>query len=195
VNAQPELGTGKTEPGTPGGYSPHRRTAVIFCGTGAHGAYLAGVLRALQEAGVRLDIACGHGVGAATAMLAAIDGAGRLWDEGGVWRSRAPSRFLRLEAADRHDRLDRRAADLRAAQSRAGSGWRDARARGGLSRDTRGIDECGSGAESRGHRARCSWRWRRKTCPPSCRDSQWSSWRLSSWRRPPASSLPNGGRP
>ena len=82
------------EPGTSGSaYSPHRRTAVIFCGTGAHGAYHAGVLRALQEAGVRIDIACGHSVGAATAMLAAIDGAGRLWDDGGVWRSRAPSRF------------------------------------------------------------------------------------------------------
>ena len=36
-------------------YSPERRTAVVFAGTGAHGAYHAGVLRALEEAGVKLD--------------------------------------------------------------------------------------------------------------------------------------------
>jgi len=51
------------------------------------------VLRALQEAGVRLDLVCGHGVGAATAMLAAIDGGSRLWDDAGIWRSRASQRF------------------------------------------------------------------------------------------------------
>ena len=44
------------------------------CGTGAHGAYHAGVLRALQEAGVKIDVFAGHGVGAADAALAAIGG-------------------------------------------------------------------------------------------------------------------------
>jgi hypothetical protein len=68
-------------------YSPDRRTALLFCGTGAHGAYQAGVLRALQEAGVKIDIVAGHGMGAATAALAAIDGGARLWDADGVWRS------------------------------------------------------------------------------------------------------------
>jgi hypothetical protein len=67
-------------------YSPDRRTALLFCGTGAHGAYQAGVLRALQEAGVKIDIVAGHGIGAATAALAAIDGGARLWEPDGLWR-------------------------------------------------------------------------------------------------------------
>ena len=67
-------------------YSPDRRTALVFGGTGAHGAYQAGVLRALQEAGVKVDVVAGHGVGAATAALAAIDGGGRLWEADGIWR-------------------------------------------------------------------------------------------------------------
>ena len=33
-------------------YSPGRRTAVVLAGTGAHGAYHAGALRALEEADV-----------------------------------------------------------------------------------------------------------------------------------------------
>jgi hypothetical protein len=68
-------------------YSPSRRTALVLCGTGAHGAYHAGVLRAFQEAGVRIDLVAGHGVGAAGAMLAAIDGSGRLWEPAGIWRA------------------------------------------------------------------------------------------------------------
>jgi len=68
-------------------YSPSRRTALVLCGTGAHGAYHAGVLRALQEAGVRIDLVAGHGVGAAGAMLSAIDGSARLWEPAGIWRS------------------------------------------------------------------------------------------------------------
>ena len=74
-------------------YSPERRTAVVFCGTGAHGAYHAGVLRALQEAGVKIDLVAGHGVGAATAALAAIDGGSRLWETAGIWRSASSRHF------------------------------------------------------------------------------------------------------
>lgn len=74
-------------------YSPERRTAVVLTGTGAHGAYQAGVLRALQEAGVKVDLFGGHGVGAANASLAAIDGQARLWDESGVWRRAAAAGF------------------------------------------------------------------------------------------------------
>ena len=48
-------------------YSPERRTALVLCGTGAHGAYQAGVLRALQEAGVKIDVMAGQGVGAGAA--------------------------------------------------------------------------------------------------------------------------------
>jgi hypothetical protein len=74
-------------------YSPDRRTALVLCGTGAHGAYHAGVLRALQEAGVKIDLVAGHGVGAGSAALAAIDGGSRLWDTNGIWQSRAASGF------------------------------------------------------------------------------------------------------
>ncbi|HVG69329.1 MAG TPA: patatin-like phospholipase family protein [Vicinamibacterales bacterium] len=68
-------------------YSPERRTALVLCGTGAHGAYHAGVLRALQEAGVKIDIVAGHGIGAAGAALAAIGGSSRVWEDNGIWRS------------------------------------------------------------------------------------------------------------
>jgi len=74
-------------------YSPERRTALVLCGTGAHGAYHAGVLRALEEAGVKIDMVAGHGVGAASAALAAIGGAARLWDADGVWRRGAVAAF------------------------------------------------------------------------------------------------------
>ena len=67
-------------------YSPSLRTAVVFTGTGADGAYHAGVLRALQEAGVKVDLLAGHGVGAVAAVFGAIDGGARLWAAGGLWR-------------------------------------------------------------------------------------------------------------
>jgi hypothetical protein len=70
-------------------YSPARRTALVLTGSGAHGAYHAGVLRALQEAGVKIDLVAGQGVGAGGAALAAIDGAARLWEAAGIWRSQS----------------------------------------------------------------------------------------------------------
>jgi hypothetical protein len=76
-------------------YSPERRTAVVLCGTGAHGAYHAGALRALQEAGVKIDLLAGQGVGAAGAALAAIDGGTRLWEATGVWHSAGVARLYR----------------------------------------------------------------------------------------------------
>ena len=45
-------------------YSPERPTAVVLSGTGVDGAYHAGVLEALQEAGVKIDLVGGRGVGA-----------------------------------------------------------------------------------------------------------------------------------
>ena len=68
-------------------YSPERRTALVLCGTGAHGAYHAGVLKALQEAGVKIDVVAGQGIGAGGAALAAIGGGARAWEESGIWRS------------------------------------------------------------------------------------------------------------
>lgn len=70
-------------------YSPHRRTAVVFTGVGTAGAYHAGALRALHEAGVKIDIVAGRGMGAVTALFAAVDGGARLWDESGFWQAAA----------------------------------------------------------------------------------------------------------
>jgi hypothetical protein len=66
-----------------------------LCGTGVHGAYHAGVLRALQEAGVKIDIMAGQGVGAAGAAIAALDATGRLSDPTGVWQSPAIATLYR----------------------------------------------------------------------------------------------------
>ena len=82
-------------------YSPQRRTALVFTGTGVDGAYHAGVLKALHEAGVKIDLVAGRGVGVIGALFAAIDGAQRLWDEKGFWRSNTVSRFYAWRRAPR----------------------------------------------------------------------------------------------
>ena len=71
-----------------GTYRPHLRTALVLTGTGTAGAYHAGVLRALQEAGIKIDLIGAHGIGVGDALLAAIDGAPRLWEPDGLWRNR-----------------------------------------------------------------------------------------------------------
>jgi hypothetical protein len=76
-------------------YSPERRTALLFTGTGADGAYHAGAMRALQEAGVKIDIVGGRGIGAVSAVLAAVDGSAQLWEDGGFWRSAHVADFYR----------------------------------------------------------------------------------------------------
>lgn len=77
-------------------YSPLLRTALVLTGSGTAGAYHAGVLRAFQEAGVKIDLVAGTGMGAASALFAAIDGGSRLWDAGGVWRAPAARRYYRV---------------------------------------------------------------------------------------------------
>ena len=76
-----------TESAEPRLYAPQRRTALVLTGTGTAGAYHAGVLRALHEAGVKLDIVAGRGIGAVSALFAAIDGGQSLWSEKGFWQS------------------------------------------------------------------------------------------------------------
>lgn len=66
-------------------YAPRLRTAVVFSGTGTAGAYHAGVLRALAEAGVKVDLVAGRGIGAASALLGALDAGTRLWQPSGAW--------------------------------------------------------------------------------------------------------------
>jgi hypothetical protein len=74
-------------------YSTRRRTALLFTGTGTAGAYHAGVLRALHEAGIKIDIVGGRGIGAASALFAAIDGGARLWEATGLWKDSASRRL------------------------------------------------------------------------------------------------------
>lgn len=76
-------------------YIPQLRTALVLTGTGTAGAYHAGVLRALHEAGVKIDLIAGRGIGVVGAMFGAIDGAAQLWEPGGVWRSVGVGRLYR----------------------------------------------------------------------------------------------------
>jgi hypothetical protein len=80
-------------------YSTRLRTALVLTGSGTAGAYQAGVLRALHEAGIRIDLVAGRGAGAASAMFAAMDGSARLWDEKGLWRVAGAQRYYRWRSS------------------------------------------------------------------------------------------------
>jgi hypothetical protein len=82
-------------------YSPQLRTALVLTGSGTAGAYHAGVLRALQEAGVKIDLVAGTGIGVVSALFAAIDGGGRLWHPDGLWSRRRASKYYRVRPAVR----------------------------------------------------------------------------------------------
>lgn len=71
----------------------------MLTGSGTAGAYHAGVLRAFEEAGVKIDLVAGTGVGVASALVAAIDGGPRLWDRDGLWRDRRVGGFYRVRPA------------------------------------------------------------------------------------------------
>ncbi len=74
-------------------YSPRLRTALVLTGTGTFGAYHAGVLRALREAGVKIDLVAGRGIGVVGALFGAIDGGARLWGADGFWLRPRVARF------------------------------------------------------------------------------------------------------
>ena len=76
-------------------YIPQLRTALVLTGTGTAGAYHAGVLRALSEAGVKIDLIAGRGIGAVGALFAAVDGGARLWEDGGRWRGAGVRKLYR----------------------------------------------------------------------------------------------------
>ena len=76
-------------------YIPQLRTALVLTGTGTAGAYHAGVLRALSEAGVKIDLIAGRGIGAVGALFAAVDGSARLWEDGGRWRGAGVRKLYR----------------------------------------------------------------------------------------------------
>ena len=71
----------------------------MLTGTGTAGAYHAGVLRALHEAGVKIDLVAGRGIGAVGAAFAAVDGASQLWDPAGLWNGAVATRLYRWRSA------------------------------------------------------------------------------------------------
>jgi hypothetical protein len=74
-------------------YSTRLRTALVLTGSGTGGAYHAGVLRALHEAGVKLDLVAGRGVGVVGVLFTAVDGGARLWEADGIWKAPDARRF------------------------------------------------------------------------------------------------------
>jgi hypothetical protein len=82
-------------------YSPRFRTALVLTGSGTAGAYHAGVLRALAEAGVRIDLVAGHGAGAIGALFTAIEGGPSLWGPDGCWRQKQVAGFYAWRPAVR----------------------------------------------------------------------------------------------
>ena len=79
-------------------YSPRRRTALVLTGTGTSGAYHAGVVRALDESGVKIDVVVGSGVGTVGAAFFAAAGGQRLYGEGGFWDGVSWDSLYRLRA-------------------------------------------------------------------------------------------------
>jgi hypothetical protein len=77
-------------------YSPKRRTALVFTGSGTSGAYHAGALKALDESGVKVDLVVGSGVGVVSAAFAAVGGGARLHGTGGLWTDVSWGAFYRL---------------------------------------------------------------------------------------------------
>ncbi len=77
----------------------------MLAGSGTAGAYQAGVLRALHEAGIKIDLVAGRGAGVIGAMFSAMDGGARLWDDNGVWRRPAALKFYRWRRPLRDCRL------------------------------------------------------------------------------------------
>ena len=80
-------------------YAPKRRTALVFTGSGTAGAYHAGVLKALDESGVKIDLVVGSGVGTLAAAFSAVAGGSKLYGKAGFWDGVSWISFYRLRAA------------------------------------------------------------------------------------------------
>jgi hypothetical protein len=78
-------------------YSPKHRTALVLTGSGTSGAYHAGVLKALDESGVKIDLMVGSGAGAVAAAYGAVAGGARLHQPGGFWHDADWESFYRLK--------------------------------------------------------------------------------------------------
>jgi hypothetical protein len=77
-------------------YHPTRRTALVLVGEGTSAAYLAGAVRALESAGIRVDLVLGKGAGAVVAAYSAIQSASKLLGEEGLFASLSKSGCWRL---------------------------------------------------------------------------------------------------
>lgn len=80
-------------------YAPRLRTALVLCGAGTAGAYHAGVLRALADAGVKIDLVAAHGAGIIGALSGAADGGLDLSSPSGPWLSARIKRSYRWRLA------------------------------------------------------------------------------------------------
>ena len=78
------------------GYNPTRRTALILSGEGTSLAYLAGAVKALRAAGVRIDLTLAKGSASVTAVFSALRAADRLTGDQGLL-AHFPARPYRLE--------------------------------------------------------------------------------------------------
>ena len=58
---------------------------MVLAGTGVAGAYHAGVLKALDESGVKVDLVVGSGAGTVSAAFAAVAAGSSLYGDGGFW--------------------------------------------------------------------------------------------------------------
>jgi len=80
-------------------YAPRLRTALVLCGAGTAGAYHAGVLKALTEAGVKIDVLAAHGAGGIGALSGAADAGVDLAAPQGLWTSQSLRRAYRWRTA------------------------------------------------------------------------------------------------
>jgi hypothetical protein len=71
----------------------------VFTGSGTAGAYHAGVLRALDESGVKLDVVVGSGAGTIAAAFSAVAGSAKLYAQGGFWAGVSWRALYRLRLA------------------------------------------------------------------------------------------------
>lgn len=82
-------------------YSPKRRTALVLTGSGTAAVYHAGVLKALDESGVKIDLLVGSGAGVIAAAFGAVAGGPKLYGPGGFWDGVSWKSFYRFRPAVR----------------------------------------------------------------------------------------------
>ena len=149
----------------------------MLTGTGTAGAYHAGVLRALHEAGVKIDLVAGRGIGRIGAMFAAVDGGARLWDANGAVAPAGGARRSTLAAAAARRRLGAVAAAgvVLAVPLALLARGRGRSASSGMLLTLVGLERPATAANARPTAAgskRCS---RRRRCRPSFRGSSCSA--------------------